>query len=175
MSVRAFLHHHPKIDDDVYIDEDATVIGQVELSSGVSIWPRAVLRGDVNSITVGPRTNIQDLAMLHCTHDGPYTPGGQPLIIGCDVTIGHQACLHGCTLQDRILVGMGATILDGAQIESDVIIAAGALVASGKRLDSGYLYVGSPAKQARALTEKEIAHLLYSATHYQRLAKAYQS
>ena len=174
MSIRAFLNHHPIINEDVYIDVDATVIGQVNLASGVSIWPRAVLRGDVNTITISARTNIQDLAMLHCTHDGPYTPGGQPLIIGCDVTVGHQACLHGCTLVDRILVGMGATILDGAHIESDVIIAAGALVASGKRLESGYLYVGSPAKQARALSETEVTHLLYSAAHYQRLAKAYQ-
>jgi carbonic anhydrase/acetyltransferase-like protein (isoleucine patch superfamily) len=174
MSIRAFLNHHPQIEEGVYIDPDASVIGQVHLSTGVSVWPRAVLRGDVNTIKVGARSNIQDLAMLHCTHDGPYTPDGHPLAIGADVTIGHHACLHGCTLEDRVLVGMGAIILDGAYVESNVIIAAGALVPPGKRLQAGHLYVGSPVKQSRALSEAEIAQLQYSAAHYVRLANAHQ-
>jgi carbonic anhydrase/acetyltransferase-like protein (isoleucine patch superfamily) len=174
MSVRAFLNHHPQIDQTVYIDPDASVIGQVHLRAGVSIWPGAVLRGDVNTIEVGPRSNVQDLAMLHCTHDGPYSPGGHALVIGADVTIGHHACLHGCTLEDRVLVGMGAIILDGAYVESDTVIAAGALVPPGKRLETGYLYVGSPAKQSRPLSATEITQLRYSAEHYMRLAQAHQ-
>ena len=117
MSIRAFLNHHPQIEEGVYIDPDASVIGQVHLSTGVSVWPRAVLRGDVNTIKVGARSNIQDLAMLHCTHDGPYTPDGHPLVIGADVTIGHHACLHGCTLEDRVLVA--------PRQEADVVLAVG--------------------------------------------------
>lgn len=173
MSIRSFQTHHPIFGKAVYVDVDATVIGQVTLGDGVSVWPQAVIRGDVNAIEIGPRSNIQDLAMLHCTHDGPFTPGGHALRIGADVTVGHQACLHGCTLGDRILIGMGAIVLDGATIEDEVIIAAGALVPPGKHLASGYLYVGSPVRQARPLSDAEKAQLTYSAEHYQRLANNY--
>lgn len=169
MSIRPYLDHHPRLGARVYVDEAATVIGQVTLADDASVWPQAVLRGDVNTIDVGERTNIQDGVVCHVTHDGPYTPGGQPLVIGADVTIGHGAILHACTIHDRVLIGMGAIVLDGAVIESDVMVAAGSLVSPGKHLASGFLYRGQPARQARPLTETEIEALKYSASHYVRV------
>lgn len=169
MSIRAYLDHLPKLGARVYVDEAATVIGQVVLGEDASVWPQAVLRGDVNHIEVGARTNIQDGVVCHVTHDGPYTPGGMPLVIGDDVTVGHGAILHACTIHDRVLIGMGAIVLDGAIIESDVMVAAGSLVSPGKHLVSGYLYRGQPATQARPLSETEIEALKYSAEHYVRV------
>lgn len=167
--MRAYLDHTPIVGESVYVDPDATVIGQVALGDDVSVWPQAVLRGDVNTITIGARSNIQDGSVCHVTHDGPYTPGGQPLVVGEDVTVGHGAILHACTIGDRCLIGMGAIVLDGAVIESDIMVAAGALVSPGKHLVSGFLYRGQPAAQARPLTEKEIEALKYSADHYVRV------
>jgi carbonic anhydrase/acetyltransferase-like protein (isoleucine patch superfamily) len=133
----------------------------------------AVLRGDVNRIVLGARTNVQDGAVLHVTHDGPYSPGGVPLLIGDDVTVGHLAILHACTIGSRVLIGMHATVLDNAVIEDDVLLAAGSVVAPGKHLKSGHLYRGSPAVAARPLTAKEIEQLQYSAAHYVRLKNRY--
>ena len=164
--MRPYLDHYPTLGQSVYVDPNATVIGQVTLADDVSIWPQAVLRGDVNTITVGARSNIQDGCVCHVTHDGPYTPGGQPLVIGTEVTVGHGAILHGCTIGDRVLIGMGAIVLDGAVIEPDVMVAAGALVSPGKQLTSGFLYRGQPATQARPLSQQEIEALQYSAEHY---------
>ncbi len=164
--MRPYLDHTPTVGKSVYLDPDATVIGQVTLGDDVSVWPQAVLRGDVNTITVGARSNIQDGCVCHVTHDGPYTPGGQALVIGEDVTVGHGAILHGCTIGDRCLIGMGAIVLDGAMIEPDVMIAAGALVSPGKHLASGFLYRGQPATQARPLSQQEMEALKYSAEHY---------
>jgi carbonic anhydrase/acetyltransferase-like protein (isoleucine patch superfamily) len=113
MTVRAYDNQHPEIDESVWIDPSAVVIGKVTLGKEVSVWPQVVIRGDVNTITVGSQTNIQDGAILHCTHDGPYSPGGKALTIGERVTIGHQACLHGCTIGQEVLIGIGATVLDG--------------------------------------------------------------
>lgn len=175
MSIRAYLDHTPSLGQGVYIDPDATVIGRVSLGADVSVWPQAVLRGDVNTIQVGDRSNIQDGVVCHVTHDGPYTPGGHPLVIGQDVTVGHGAILHACTIHDRVLIGMGAIVLDGAVIESDVMVAAGALVSPGKRLASGFLYRGQPAIQARPLTDQEIDALKYSAEHYVRVKDRFLS
>jgi carbonic anhydrase/acetyltransferase-like protein (isoleucine patch superfamily) len=132
-----------------------------------------VLRGDVNEIEIGARTNVQDGSVLHVTHDGPYSPGGRPLIVGDDVTVGHAVTLHACTVGDRCLIGMNSCILDGAVLEPDVMLAAGSLVSPGKRLESGALYRGSPARRARDLTEQELEMLRYSAAHYVRLKDKY--
>lgn len=172
-SIRPFQNTYPLLGNRVYIDPQSSVIGRVTLGHDVSVWPMAVIRGDVNIIDIGEATNVQDGAILHVTHDGPYTPGGQPLIIGKGVTIGHQAVLHGCQIEDYCLIGMSTLILDRVHVESKVIIGAGSLVPPGKRLESGYLYLGNPARAVRRLTEKELEHLVYSAEHYVRLKDHY--
>src|SRR5690606_12143811 len=139
-----FERSRPQIADSAFIDDTALVIGDVTIGEDASIWPMTVLRGDVNSITVGARTSIQDGTIVHVTHDGPFRPGGFATAIGNDVTVGHRAILHGCTIEDLCLIGMGATVMDGAIVRREVIVAAGALVPPGKELESGYLYVGSP-------------------------------
>ncbi|KTD79392.1 gamma carbonic anhydrase family protein [Legionella waltersii] len=172
-SLRAFQNKSPILGDRVYIDPMASVIGDVTLGNDVSVWPMAVIRGDVNCITIGDACSIQDGAILHVTHDGPYTPGGKPLILGKGNTIGHQALLHGCTVEDYCLIGMGAIILDGVHIETKVMLGAGSLVPPGKRLESGYLYLGNPVKAVRKLNEQEMQQLVYSSEHYVRLKDNY--
>ncbi|MGO2344765.1 MAG: gamma carbonic anhydrase family protein [Providencia sp.] len=164
--LRPYLNTYPTITSTVFIDPSSVIIGDVRLADDVSIWPLSVLRGDVNYISIGARTNIQDGSVLHVTHKSLNNPEGNPLIIGEDVTIGHKVMLHGCTIGDRVLVGMGSVIIDGAIIENDVVIGANSLVTQGKRLESGYLYIGSPAKAVRKLTDKELNHLRYSANNY---------
>ncbi|MFV2030315.1 gamma carbonic anhydrase family protein [Neisseria sp. S1] len=171
--IRPYLDHLPQIAEHCYIDPTAVIIGEVTLGEHVSVWPCAVLRGDVNHIVIGARSNIQDLSMLHVSHKSAAKPEGSPLIIGEDVTIGHKVMLHGCTIGDRVLVGMGTIILDDAVIESDVMIGAGSLVPPRKRLESGFLYVGSPVKQIRPLTEEEKGKLVASAAHYIRVSENY--
>jgi len=173
MPIRSYTGIQPAIGQRVYIDDSAVVIGKVSLADDASLWPMAVARGDVNSISVGPRSNIQDLSMLHVTHDGPYSPGGMPLRIGADVTVGHKCILHACDIGDRCLIGMGSIVMDAAVVESDVLLGAGSLVSPGKRLESGYLYRGSPAQKVRALTDAEREMLLYSAQHYVRMKDRY--
>lgn len=173
MTIKAFLKTFPKIGSNCFIDDSAVVIGDVILSDDVSIWPMAVLRGDVNSITVGSRTNIQDGTVIHVNHKYSENPTGDPVIIGTDVTIGHQAMIHGCTIKDRVLVGIGVKILDNAIIESDVMIGAGSLVPPNKTLESGYLYFGSPVKLIRQLSETELHYLKYSSEHYCELKNKY--
>ncbi len=173
MHPRSYQEHQPELGERVWIDPAATVIGQVRLGDDTSIWPGAVLRGDVNYITVGARTNIQDGTICHVTHDGPYSPGGEPLVLGEDITVGHAAILHACRIGDRCLIGMGALVLDGAVIEDDVMLAAGSLVSPGKTLKSGWLYRGQPARPVRELTEKELEMLKYSAENYVRLKDEY--
>jgi len=168
-SLRSYCGHTPKLGNRVLIDPSAVVLGDVELGDDVSIWPAAIVRGDMHSIRIGARTSVQDGSVLHITHASDFNPGGWPLTIGAEVTIGHNATLHGCTLGDRILVGMGAIVMDGAVVESDVVIAAGALITPKKHLESGFLYAGSPAKQVRKLSEKEMAFFSYSADNYVRL------
>ncbi len=173
MTVRNFQGKNPKIGNSVFIDDSAEVIGDVSLDDHVSVWPGTIIRGDVCSIVIGAGTNVQDCSVLHGTHDGPYSPGGFPLLIGQGVTIGHRAVVHACTVGDFCLIGIGAILMDGVVVEDEVIIGAGALVPPGKRLDKRSLYVGSPVKKVRALSEKELSFLRYSAEHYQKLKDVY--
>ncbi len=172
--IQAFEGIAPKIADSAYVHESAVVIGNVTLGEDVSIWPMAVVRGDVNKIRIGARSNVQDGTVIHVTHDGPFTPGGVATEIGEDVTIGHKVMLHACTIEDTCLIGMGAIIMDKAVVRSEVIVGAGSLVPPGKELESGYLYMGSPAKQVRPLTEREREHLRYSAQHYVKLKRRHK-
>lgn len=149
------------------------MIGDVTLGEDASVWPLTVVRGDVNKISIGARSNVQDNCCLHVTHDGPYTPGGVELIIGEEVTIGHAVTLHACTIGNRCLIGMGAIVLDRAVLEDECFVAAGAIVSPGKRLKGGWLYRGSPAQPVRELTEAERDNLRYSAAHYVRLKNKY--
>lgn len=173
MSIRNFNGIAPQLGKAVFIDASAVVQGDVVLGDDSSVWPLVSIRGDMHRIRIGARTNIQDNSVLHTTHAGPYNPDGYPLTIGDDVTVGHLAMLHGCTLGSRILVGMGATVMDGAQVEDEVILAAGALVPPGKRLTSGQLYSGRPAKAARPLTDEEHEFFRYTAANYVRLKDTY--
>ncbi|AGH80281.1 carbonic anhydrase [Psychromonas sp. CNPT3] len=171
--IRPYQGIFPKIADSVYLDPFCSIIGDVQLAEDVSIWPMCVLRGDVNTIKVGKRTNIQDGAVLHVARKGEASKEGYSLYIGDDVTVGHKAMLHACHIQDRVLIGMGAIVLDNANIESDVILGAGSLVPSNKTLKSGFLYIGSPAKAIRELTIDELAFLKRSAMHYVKLKNDY--
>ncbi|WP_054181077.1 gamma carbonic anhydrase family protein [Trabulsiella odontotermitis] len=164
--LRPYKDTFPKLGQNVMIDPTSVVIGDVRLADDVSIWPLVAIRGDVNYVSVGARSNIQDGSVLHVTHKSSSNPEGNPLIVGDDVTVGHKVMLHGCTIGNRVLVGMGSILLDGVMVEDDVMIGAGSLVPQNKRLESGYLYLGSPVKQIRPLTEAEIAGLRYSANNY---------
>lgn len=166
MAVKAFEDKYPQLGVSVYIDESAVVIGDVTLGDDVSVWPTTVIRGDVERISIGQGTNVQDGAVLHVSHAGKFSPQGHPLTIGKGVTIGHRAVAHACTIGDYCLIGIGAIIMDDAVLEDYVMLGAGALVPPGKRLASGFLYVGAPAKQARPLSESEREFLEYSAAHY---------
>ena len=152
-SIRSHRGISPQLGLRVYIDPAATVIGDVHLGDDASVWPGAVIRGDMHSIRIGARSNVKDNAVLHITHASDFNPGGWPLTIGDDVVIGHRAVLHGCTLGNRILIGNGAIVNDGAIVEDEVIVGAGCMVPPGKRLESGFVYVGNPCKQLRALAD----------------------
>lgn len=165
-SIRSYKGITPQLGARVYIDSSSVLVGDINIGDDSSVWPLVAARGDVNSITIGARSNIQDGSVLHVTHKNAQNPNGYPLIIGNDVTVGHKVMLHGCTIHDRVLVGMGAIVLDGVIVEEEVMIGAGSLVPPNKRLESGYLYVGSPVKQARPLSEKERAFLQKSADNY---------
>jgi len=173
MNIRSHAGLHPRIAAGVYIDPASIVIGDVEIGEGSSVWPMTVIRGDIHRIRIGARTSVQDGSVLHVTHAGPYNPDGFPLIIGDDVTIGHKAMLHGCTIGNRILVGMAAVIMDGVVVNDDVIVGAGTLVPPGKNLESGYLYMGNPVRQVRPLTDKELKYFHYTAKRYADLAAEY--
>ncbi|MCP4791143.1 MAG: gamma carbonic anhydrase family protein [Gammaproteobacteria bacterium] len=173
MSIRPFKEQQPTIHDSVMVDPQATVIGAVSIAEDSSVWPQAVIRGDVHTISIGARTSIQDGCVLHVTHRGPYTSEGNALTIGDAVTVGHNATLHGCTIGNQVLIGIGSTVLDGAHIEDQVILAANSLVPPGKTLVSGFMYAGSPASQRRSLTEKELALFDYMASNYVSLKNTY--
>lgn len=164
--LRRYKDLFPVLGDRVMIDPTSAIIGDVRLADDVSIWPLVAARGDVNYIQIGARSNIQDGSVLHVTHRSAKNPQGNPLIVGEDVTVGHKVMLHGCTIGNRVLVGMGSILLDGAIIEDDVMIGAGSLVPQHKRLESGFLYLGSPVKQIRPLKEAELEGLRYSANNY---------
>ncbi|MFA6179760.1 MAG: gamma carbonic anhydrase family protein [Candidatus Methylopumilus sp.] len=163
----------PQLGTGVYVHHFASVIGDVTLADDVSVWPGTVIRGDVNYIRIGRGTNVQDLSVLHVSHKSAADPAGAPLIIGDYVTIGHKVILHGCTIEDECLIGMGSIVMDKAVVQKHVLLAAGSLVPEGKVLESGYLYMGSPARKVRALSEKEITHFLHSAENYIQLKNQY--
>ncbi len=171
-NIRHYKNIQPEIADSVFIDEAAVVIGDVVIGKESSVWPMVAIRGDVNHIRIGERTNIQDGCVLHVTHPGAYGPGG-PLLIGNDVTVGHNAVLHACTVEDQCLIGMGSIVLDGAIIRQGAMVGAGSVVSPAKELAGGYLYVGSPARQVRELNQQEKDFLLYSAQHYVTLKNDY--
>ena len=174
MSVRPYLDKFPDLGERVYVDPAATVIGEVELGEDVSVWPGTVIRGDVNFIRIGARSNVQDGTIVHVSHHSPYNKAGYPTLIGEDVTIGHGAIVHACTIEDACLIGMGASILDGAVVKKHGFVGAGAVVGPGKVVGEAELWLGNPARPARKLSDKEIESLLYSAQHYVRLKDKYR-
>jgi carbonic anhydrase/acetyltransferase-like protein (isoleucine patch superfamily) len=173
MPLEHYLDTFPVIGDRVYLQSSCQVIGDVKIGDDSSIWCNTVLRGDVNRIQIGRCSNVQDLTMGHVSHKTADKPEGSPLIIGDYVTVGHSVILHGCTIGDECLIGMGSIIMDNAVIPDRVMIGAGSLVSPNKKLESGMLYMGRPAKAVRALTEEEIAYLKYSAEHYMRVKNNY--
>lgn len=166
MTLRSLQGIHPRIAPTAFVDETALVIGDVSIGEDASIWPMTVVRGDMHLISIGDRTNIQDGTMLHVTHDGPYAPGGFGLRIANDVTVGHHAVLHGCTVEQHCLIGIGTLVMDGAVLPPQTLVGAGSLVPPGKVLEGGFLWVGRPVKKIRPLTEKELGFFEYSAAHY---------
>ena len=171
--IRSYKSHTPTMGERVYVDPAAVIIGDVILGDHCSVWPCAVIRGDMHRIRIGNRTSVQDGAILHITHAGQFNEAGWPLTIGDDVTIGHSVNLHGCTIGNRVLVGIGSIVLDGAIVEDDVVIGAGTLVPPGKVLESGYMYMGSPCKKIRPLKENEKAYFTYSANNYVALKETF--
>lgn len=163
-----FLKRSPEFDESVFIAPSADVIGDVKLGKESSVWFNVTIRGDVNYIRIGDRSNVQDNVCIHVMNQTG------PTIIGNEVTIGHGAVIHGCTIKDRVLIGMNATVLDKAMVESDVIIAAGTLVPPGKTLESGYLYMGSPAQAVRKLTDQEVESIRMYASNYVKYLRTYQ-
>jgi carbonic anhydrase/acetyltransferase-like protein (isoleucine patch superfamily) len=168
-----YLDTFPILGDRVYLHPSCQVIGDVKIGDDSSVWCNTVLRGDVNRIVIGRGTNVQDLTMGHVSHKTTEKPDGSPLIIGDYVTVGHSVILHGCTIGNECLIGMGSIIMDDVVIPDLVMIGAGSLVSPGKVLESGMLYMGRPAKAVRALTEEETAYLRYSAGHYIRVKDNY--
>lgn len=174
MALRPYLDHLPTFGERVYVDPAATVIGKVALGDDVSIWPTCVVRGDVNFIRIGARTNIQDGTVIHVSHDGPHAKlGGFATVIGADVTIGHKAIVHACEIEDAVLIGMGAVLLDGSVVRKHGFVGAGALISPGKVVGEAELWLGNPARKVRVLSDAEIEGLYYSAQHYVRLKDQY--
>ncbi len=171
--IRPYRDISPTLGQRVFIDPSAVIIGDVVIGDDSSVWPFVSVRGDMHKIRIGARTSIQDGSVLHITHAGPYNVNGYPLTIGDECTVGHKVTLHGCTLGNQILVGMGAIVMDGAVVEDCVVIGAGSLVTPGKVLESGHLYVGTPVKKVRPLSQAELDYFSYSATNYVKLKDEY--
>jgi carbonic anhydrase/acetyltransferase-like protein (isoleucine patch superfamily) len=173
MAIRPYKGILPKLGARVYVDESAAVIGDVVLGDDASVWPMCSVRGDVNHIRIGARTNIQDNSVIHVTHKYADLPAGRACVVGDDVTVGHQCVLHACTIGNRCLIGMGSIVLDGAVLHDGVLLGAGSLVTEGKELEGGYLWIGRPARKMRELTQQEMAWFEYSAKHYVKLKNDY--
>jgi len=174
--VMDYLNYSPKIGEKAWVAETASLIGDVEMGVDSAIWFGAVVRGDVHSIKIGDRSNIQDLSMVHTTHHktAERDPNsGNPTVIGADVTVGHKVMLHGCTIEDACLIGMSATILDGAVIGKESIVGAGSLVTKNKKFPPRSLIMGSPAKVVRELTDDEVQELYDSAKRYVKFKDNY--
>jgi carbonic anhydrase/acetyltransferase-like protein (isoleucine patch superfamily) len=172
--IRSYRDKCPSVGKGCYIDETSVVIGDVVLGENCSVWPLTVIRGDINRIRIGHSTNIQDGSVLHVTHRGEFSPEGAELVIGDEVTIGHKALLHGCRIGNQCLIGMGSIVTDNAIVEDRVIIGSGSLVPPGKRLESGYLYLGNPVQQKRALSDRELDYFSYVAGHYVKMIEDYR-
>jgi carbonic anhydrase/acetyltransferase-like protein (isoleucine patch superfamily) len=173
MSLRPYREWQPEVGPGAWIDPAATVIGRVKIGADASVWPGAVVRGDVNAISIGARTSIQDGSVLHVASARLAGGEGIPLVIGEDCTVGHAVVLHACTIGDRCLIGMGAIVMDGAVLGDEVIIGAGALVTAGTRIPPRTLWIGRPARQQRNLDAAEVARLADSAAHYVSLKNDY--
>lgn len=173
MAIRPYKGVLPTLGARVYVDESASVIGDVVIGDDTSIWPQCSVRGDVNTIRIGARSNIQDGSVVHVTRAHTGLPGGRAVTIGDDVTVGHKVIVHGCTIEDRCLIGMGSVLLDGAVLRAGVFLGAGSLVSEDKELEGGYLWLGRPAKKIRPLTDEEWKWFEYSARHYVRLKDDY--
>ncbi len=171
--IRSFDNMAPRLGENVYVDDSAVVIGDVEIGDESSVWPLTVIRGDINRIRIGSHSNIQDGSVLHVTHPGEFSPDGAELIIGDRVTVGHKVLLHGCRIGNRCLIGMGSIVTDNVVVEDQVMIGSGTLVPPGKLLESGYLYLGNPAQQKRRLSERELEYFDYVAEHYVKLKQRY--
>jgi carbonic anhydrase/acetyltransferase-like protein (isoleucine patch superfamily) len=173
MTLRAYRDKSPSLGEGVYIDSTALVIGDVTLGEHASVWPMSVVRGDVNQIRIGARSNVQDGSILHVSRPLPGRHEGWPLEVGEEVTIGHRVVIHGCTIGSRCLVGIGSIVLDGVVVEDEVMIGAGSVVTPGKRLTSRGLYLGNPARRVRELTAAEIERFPVIARHYVDLQREY--
>jgi carbonic anhydrase/acetyltransferase-like protein (isoleucine patch superfamily) len=173
MAIRTYRGVSPTLGPGAWVDPAALVIGDVVLGADVSIWPLVLVRGDVNRIRIGDRSNVQDGSIIHVSRPYPGNDAGWGTLLGEDVVIGHKVALHGCTIADRVLVGIGAIVLDGVTVASDVIIGAGSVVTPGKQLQSGYLYVGNPARRSRELRRDEIARIPQMARDYVLLKSEY--
>ncbi|WP_130471128.1 gamma carbonic anhydrase family protein [Candidatus Magnetaquicoccus inordinatus] len=174
MPVEPYRDIWPSIDPTAYVHPSAVIIGDVHIGANCSIWPGVVIRGDVNYIRIGARSNVQDGSILHVTRVTEEHPQGIPLLIDEDVTIGHQVSLHACHLRARSMVGIGAIVLDGVVVEEEAMVGAGSLVAPGKRVGAGELWLGSPAKMVRILDERARRAIAATTENYVRLANEYR-
>ncbi|OGR82615.1 MAG: gamma carbonic anhydrase family protein [Elusimicrobia bacterium RIFCSPHIGHO2_01_FULL_64_10] len=165
--IREWQGHRPRIHPGAFVHESAEVIGQVTLEKDASVWPYAVLRGDVAGIVIGEGTNIQDNTVIHANP-------GQPAILGPGISVGHSAVLHGCTLQGHTIIGMGAIVLDGAVVEEDCIVGAGAVVSPRTRIPKGSMALGVPARVARPLKPEELEHIRWNAREYLALSESHR-
>lgn len=169
MKIRSYQGITPSLGENVFVDDTALVLGDVHIGADSSIWPLVVVRGDVNKIRIGKNTNIQDNSVIHVTHPHGDVPDGYPVSVGDNVTVGHRVILHGCQVGDNCLIGMGSTVMDGAVIEPYVLLGAGSLVSPGKLLEGGYLWLGSPVRKIRPLTDEERQWIDTSARQYVEL------
>ncbi len=174
MTIRAYRDNLPRVAASAYVDESAVVIGDVHVGDDSSVWPLCVIRGDVNLVRIGRRTNIQDGSVIHVTHRHAANPAGNATIVGDEVTVGHRVILHGCTIEDCCLIGMGSVVMDGALIRSRVLLGARSLVPEGHELEGGYLWLGTPVRRVRALTNAETIWLNSAAAHYVQLKDDYR-